>query len=755
MLQALDAYIKANYVDVLRADQRALLASPNPSYETDQDPSRKKRVEKVVEAATRLLEKAWKAPPIGACKIPPRAEGELRHLYQMLCYVALQLERIDRTQRRKHTPEFAAAQKLHDFLELWIQQLEEGKNPADFFAFTLKGTTTVVEQEGATKEASAVSAGREDEVKFARTPEPIGRISPTVREYASVGGFPFWARQDADLTLGELIAAEDRGSGVKLIAAVHDLWRASSFESTIQHFAAHDLGRPNADLATEPLYPLLGQAAVIHRSDGKAAPPGGAWPIRPATKFEAETAINNEISREWRVPAGFVPLRDGKYAVAYLDLRYIAGPEGGHVNIAGISGVAAKTSYALFLLSGLLAWSRKPEAGGGLAAVVFNVKEEDLMHLHVDEETWTKSLKKAREQSGPLAESARMYEALRPILHPPALYPVLKDPLSTEEAGVVYLAPLRSDGEGPNTVVGGISRNLVIPFQFELRDLGDHWLAAFEDEDMDDKFLGAIYEAVQEATRGGQQDLTFQSLESAVEKLYEESRKQSRRNTNKPTTHIATWRKLKQRLKIIKRDLQGLVATRSGKRENPPELKHLLKRGRVLVFDVTQLSERAWRVLLTWVVEQLEQLLTERKAKLGSLDAPSDEKFPSRVVVFADELNRFAPRTGRTEVGRLLGRIAAQGRSYGLALIGMQQQASRIEEQILTNCSTFAVGRSHSSELNRGDTYAWMSKGLKSQVASLPKGRMVVAHPVWGQPLILHFPHPHHRLVEEVNSAGE
>ena len=759
MLQALEGYIKANYVDVLRADQRAQLSSPNPSFETEHDPGRKSRVESVIQAATELFQKAWKAPPTNTCNIPSRAKGELRHLYQMVCYIADRLEQIDRTQRRKHTPEFAAAQKLHDFLELWIQQLEEGKNPVVFFALATENATDLDARKNTAKldvenVETLSGAGFVAQTESASTPESIGRISPTVREYASVGSFPFWAKQDADLTLGELIAAENRSGDVKLIAAVHDLGRASSFESSIQHFAAHDLGKPDAELATEPLYPLLGQAAVIHRSDGRAAPPGGAWPIRSATKFEAETAINNEIPQEWRVPAGFVPLRDDQHAVAYLDLRYIAGPEGGHVNIAGISGVAAKTSYALFLLSGLLAWSRKPESGGGLATVMFNVKEEDLMHLHVDEDTWAETLKRARKRPGLLNQSAQMYETLRHILHPPALYPILEHPLDTDEAGVVYLAPLRPDGNGPHTAVGGDNRELVKPFQFDLADLGDHWHAAFEAEDMDDKFIGAILEAEYKAKGGGKQDLTFRGLEEAVNELYADATKKTG-NSRKSTTHIATWRKLKQRLNIIKHDLSGLIAISGGKKADYPDLQHLVKRGRVLVFDVTQLSDRARRVLLTWVVEKLERILTERKAKVGTLDGRSDEKTPSRVVVFADELNRFAPRSGRTEVGRLLGRIAAQGRSYGLALVGMQQQASRIEEQVLTNCSTFAVGRSHSSELNRGDTYAWMNKGLKSQVTSLPKGRMVVTHPVWGQPLILHFPLPHHRLIEEANSAGE
>ena len=84
-----------------------------------------------------------------------------------------------------------------------------------------------------------------------------------------------------------------------------------------------------------------------------------------------------------RLPAGV--LRSGD--PAYINLEFIDGTRGAHVNISGISGVATKTSYALFLLYALFHGKdgasgapllRDPSAG---RAVVFNVKGEDLLFL--------------------------------------------------------------------------------------------------------------------------------------------------------------------------------------------------------------------------------------------------------------------------------------------------------------------------------------------------------------------------------------
>lgn len=37
----------------------------------------------------------------------------------------------------------------------------------------------------------------------------------------------------------------------------------------------------------------------------------------------------------------------------YLNPDFLIGPEGAHLNVSGISGLASKTSYAMFLLNAL------------------------------------------------------------------------------------------------------------------------------------------------------------------------------------------------------------------------------------------------------------------------------------------------------------------------------------------------------------------------------------------------------------------
>ena len=108
-------------------------------------------------------------------------------------------------------------------------------------------------------------------------------------------------------------------------------------------------------------------------------PPLPGTPVRIASDTERDTALDfDNVTR--RLPAGL----SRENEPIFLDLDFIDGTKGAHINISGISGVATKTSYATFLLyslfnSGVLG----PEASN-TKGLIFNVKGEDLLFLDAD-----------------------------------------------------------------------------------------------------------------------------------------------------------------------------------------------------------------------------------------------------------------------------------------------------------------------------------------------------------------------------------
>jgi hypothetical protein len=79
------------------------------------------------------------------------------------------------------------------------------------------------------------------------------------------------------------------------------------------------------------------------------------------------------------IPAGVIEMSNRERIPISLDVTYIAGPDTTHVNVSGISG-NKKTSYLLFLLQSAYQSILK-KMKEDLAIIIFNTKEDDLLHI--------------------------------------------------------------------------------------------------------------------------------------------------------------------------------------------------------------------------------------------------------------------------------------------------------------------------------------------------------------------------------------
>jgi len=113
------------------------------------------------------------------------------------------------------------------------------------------------------------------------------------------------------------------------------------------------------------------------------------------------------------------------------------------------------------------------------------------------------------------------------------------------------------------------------------------------------------------------------------------------------------------------------------------------------------------------------------------------------VVVFVDELNKFAPSTqeGSARLREQIIDIAARGRSIGLVLLGAEQFASAVHREIVGNVSTQIVGRTEQLELGERP-YRWIGRDLQYLVSTLPKRKLLARHALFGRPVFIRFPRP-------------
>jgi hypothetical protein len=112
-----------------------------------------------------------------------------------------------------------------------------------------------------------------------------------------------------------------------------------------------------------------------------------------------------------------------------------------------------------------------------------------------------------------------------------------------------------------------------------------------------------------------------------------------------------------------------------------------------------------------------------------------------KVLIFVDELNKYAPGGGEGGLRDTLVDIAARGRHLNVVLFGAQQFRSKVDDEILGNCGTSLYGRVGDEELTNS-AYRSLSETVKAELLGLRKGRLLVRHAHFRSPLFGQFPHP-------------
>ena len=579
-----------------------------------------------------------------------------------------------------------------------------------------------------------------DAVQLTVGTKVIGRVAPTLRTPATPTEFHFWVEDDENIHVetGSLVTARNQ-SGIRVTGLVSEIQAVSDIEGVLDSFYAHAFGRPEEDMPTKLPLVMSAKVEVIRRSDGRTEPVRGTWPVTFATAKEIREAYGAEISPEYEVLVGFTYDDQRDPVPIGVDARYVVGYEAAHINIAGASGVATKTSYALFLLYGLLAHSE--QHNGSVAAIAFNVKEADLMFIDKLPASW-EELKKWQQH-------ARLGPSIRLWLQAKEEYGL--DPIKwSSEQKIKFFAPMHFRPEGG--VLSQRRDERVEPFNYGLGTLIKSGVGSlytlFDPEDLDEKALALIASMAEIAQA---ESLTFERLLTKVKSLKPNA--QGWVTLGGTRHHIATVQKILNRMRhAIDHQLRGLIL-KSEHTDRPIPI-NTLRPGQLWVIDITQLSDKGQRLVFQTIVRTVFQKLEERKSLELTGQLKGDlAAFPKHVTIFVDELNKFVP-AGR-QYSALKGEIvemAARGRSVGMALIGAQQLASKVDEEVLANTSTFAVGRSHAVEI-RKPPYAWLAKGLQEKAMILEKGWMLLWHTLHKRPVLIHFPLPLHRIYKEISGG--
>ena len=478
--------------------------------------------------------------------------------------------------------------------------------------------------------------------------------------------------------------------------------------------ARHEGARFDSDvfLITEGKLPAAvseaAQVQLTRVAPETFVPPLPGAEVRRAAGDERDAALDLE-DVERRLPAGL----SRNDEPIYLDLDFVDGTKGAHVNISGISGVATKTSYATFLLYSLFNSGVLGAEAMHAKGLIFNVKGEDLLFLdhpnaHLD------------------PDQRRRYSALGLEAAP--------------FTSVGVLAPPRP-GDANATPATGSRATGVRPFFWTVADFCRQQLLPFLFADAEDE--RQQYTIVV-------QSVTAQLAQCARQSTGPDGAVRIERTTVRDFRKMVEVIELKlladdpdprwtgravgagtvgafiRRLNAAVRHVEHLIRADIG---DAPDHAIDLDSQQVTVVDIHRLHDRAKRFVVGVVLRQA----FEAKEASGSAK-------PLQFIVL-DELNKYAPSDSGSPIKEILLDVAERGRSLGVILIGAQQTASEVERRVVANSAIRVVGRLDSAEARR-DQYGFLPPMPRQRATILKPGSLYVAQPRLPVPLLVEFPFP-------------
>jgi len=541
---------------------------------------------------------------------------------------------------------------------------------------------------------------------------PLGRVVATERRPNTPHEFHFWTALTSPVGIGTIVRVQGRDAVEGQIPQIYGVV-VEGFSYTDLQTPLHDVMGYDSSPAGESY--IATQRAEIRLYTAHVLRQIPEEPMQPVPMGEVFLAGDADVGVALRmdgyareggtgIPVGVYRAGRMESPIA-LDADFLVGPEAAHLNITGVSGLATKTSAVEWLLASI--FTHFPASKGSVAAVCFNVKGPDLCFL---------------DQPGKLEESDRaLYEKLG----------VPAEPFRKTR----YFAPYTARGLVLNTLRSNeaLAHNLQ-PLTWGLREVLQFAEVLLNKDDVDAK-ADALIDFIKENVLDKRFSDPLLSRPHAVQSFadldawFKDVLKgmENKDDQSWRTHHVATIRKVRNRLSNISTRCAGLV-TDDGTVSDLPFGS--FEDRAVYVIDVANLEEDAQDLIFARVVSKLREHLERRD--LGV----------KHVVVFVDELNKYAPSDGpETYVRKMLLDIAERGRYLGLVLFSAQQFRSQVHRRVVGNSGTALYGRMDADELATPG-YAVLSPATRTKLATLDKGQLMVRHPHFTQPVFVRFPRP-------------
>ena len=550
----------------------------------------------------------------------------------------------------------------------------------------------------------------------------IGRVAAPPQHESTSAQFYFWVDRNHSVERTQIVTTKSTmgGQEVTFIGVVLEVYRRSR-----QSDVANEAARFDGQTLLLPPFDSEGityaEVAILRTEPRTHAPPMEESLVYLANRDEARSGYGIDRMGDG-LKIGLIRNGGTQFAgEAEIDLDFLLGKNGGHLNVNGIAGLGTKSTLLLTINWLLLQEAHRqklerPSAPERLqiVPVIFNVKNYDLFFI----DRWNKEYcKKRAEHQNDWNEIG--IEQPEPFKRPQLYAPQLKGETNPVKTG------------GRTTGVSAYSWSLSDVIELGL------FRYLFADEDIGTANLGGLVSELEEKLTGGTPDNPKLRSDVGSPQTFQELLDWMKNHSKDEFADYAsgTRASLRRRLKFIVKDGDG-VLRRNENKGNPLSIPNYALDAPIVIdlFGIYR-TPSLQRFVVAAVFQQIMQHQTSKQVP------------GLKFCITLDELNRFAPREQSDAITKQMETVASEGRSQGIILFGAQQQASLVKTRVIENAAIRAVGRSGMQELST-EVWRFLGPSSKSAASQLQPDEKLIYQPGFREPMLVKIPFPPFALSE-------
>ena len=540
----------------------------------------------------------------------------------------------------------------------------------------------------------------------------IGKVSATEKSPSTIDDFYFWTDKKQILSPFDIIKVAHESNSITY-GVIEEINHVTDATSHFTSYISSDFGDTDMGIGNmNRLGMNYVKARVVCNTKDIYTPVLDGQQVSLCDEEDIKTALGlSEEDVKNKLVCGYLQMYKGeetKRVRVILNSHFLVGPDGAHINVSGISGLAAKTSYSMFLLK-IIQSKFRTENGETAAFVFFNVKGRDLMAI--DEPNPDLS-QKDKDIYKELGISTEPFSSVR------YFYPYAKD---KKTANVQSYAD-------PSDVKDQISEGKASTYVFTYEESKDKLDLLLANEDDSTGTLESCINFI----LNGSGNFGGVSKWSTLKEQIDQCTVAGSTGTSKEI-QVSSWRKFKR---CISKAISNEIFVNQDTNlqcDVTKEIANNLKAGDVFVIDIARLDENSQSFVFGSVARAIYDM------KLGA----DRSDIPDKVILFVDELNKYASTDipKNSPILKQLLDIAERGRSLGIILFSVEQFRSAIHDRVKGNCATQAYGRTNAIEVSKPD-YRYIPKVYQNMMTRLSPGEYIISNPALRSIVNIKFPRP-------------